>query len=126
MNSSLLKQELRKVSLWDKIGSKLSTSPSSNYCEFYDTWLSSFLVGVVEVTDIDMYTMSLKNNQGKTATFWVSNYPYSYGNREGVNTNHPHFTLRPSWKNVLKLRELQLSKKDELIERFSKERLECD
>ena len=128
MNLSLLKQRLREISLWDKVRSKLSVSPSDDYCELYDTWLTNFLEGGVEIIDIDIYNMELKNNQGKTATFWVENYPYSYGYRESpsVGISHPHFTSKPSWKNVFRLRKLQLSKKDELIERFTKERLECD
>lgn len=128
MTFNELKQRLREISLWDKVRSKLSVAPSENYCHLYDTWLTNFLESGVEIIDIDTYTMELKNNQGKIVTFWVGNYPYSYGYKESpsVGISHPHFTSKPSWKNVFRLRELQLSKKDELIERFTKERLECD
>lgn len=112
-------EKLRDISLLDKIRSKIYKSPHErHYCEVYSLFISKFLESGVEISNIDEFTMTLVNGEGKSIKIWCSNYPYSYGCRLGVSTRHPHFDVYPSWEVVLKLRKIQLTKKQELIGRF--------
>lgn len=121
----VLNCELRKISIFDRLRARIFKYPSSLSisCELYDEWLDNFLNDGVVVISVTRHRMTLKNTHGKVVTFWVSNYPYSYGNRTGVHSDHPHWLLTPNWSLVLKLREIQLSRKEEIIENYKHEML---
>jgi hypothetical protein len=113
------KEKLRDISLLDKIRSKIYKSPNErHYCEAYSLFISKFLESGVEISSIDEFSMTLINGEGKLIKIWCDNYPYNYGCRLYVGTSHPHFDVYPSWDVTLKLRKIQLTKKQELINRF--------
>lgn len=121
MNYKELKKRLRDISLLDRLCSKIFTHPitQDKYDELYDEWLTGFLDSdpdmVVETPD--RYRLVLKSKSKGERKFCAENYPYSYGN-EDVMVGHPRHRLYPSWKNIIRLRELQLTKKDELLKKY--------
>lgn len=121
MNYKELKKRLRDISLLDRLCSKIFTRPISQYKydEIYDEWLTEFLDSdpdmVVEVPNI--YRLVLKSKSKGEREFLTYGYPYRYGN-EDVVVGHPRHRLYPSWKNIIRLRELQLTKKDEVLKNY--------
>ena len=115
-----LKKELRDISFFDWVRSKLFKYPTvlGDTCEYYDQWLSDFLNEGVEVVTNELHTLGLKNKKGVTVEFWVSNYPFAYGNRYDVSPTHPHYYLYPDWELVLKIRKIQLSRRDEIFKAY--------
>lgn len=112
-----LKRSLRDISVIDIIKSKIFNSPStfnSHYCEPLSESINEFLDGNPEVVDIDACNMTLRDAKGKSLTFWVANYPYSYGSVDG------HVCRYPSWSVVLRLRAIQLKHRDVVINNFIK------
>lgn len=112
-----LKRSLRDISLWDRFCSLIEKSPvtfGESYNEIYDKSLSDFIDGGVEVVDIGRYEMTIKSKQtGKCITLWVSNYPYSYAYGYSSSCGR----MFPSWKTILKVREIQLTHKEKVIAR---------
>lgn len=122
-----LECSLRKISIFDRLKAKIFKYPDSlRNCEIYDEWLDNFLSDGVRIISITRHRMALKNTHGKVVVFWVSSYPYSYGYRNDVQSDHPHWLLTPNWSLVLKLREIQLSKKQEIIENYKHEMLTAE
>ncbi|QKN84454.1 hypothetical protein MARILYN_46 [Vibrio phage Marilyn] len=115
-----LKYRLREISIFDRLKARVFKYPSSysSNCETYDEWLDDFLSDGVQIVSVTQYNMTLKNAHEKVVTFWVENYPYSYGCRNDVTSSHSHWKLTPKWSLVLKLREIQLSRKQEVIENY--------
>jgi hypothetical protein len=113
------KKELRDISLSDIIRSKIFKSPSKKgYCELYSLFLRKFLQGGAEIANIDEFSMTLVNKENKSIRIWCGNYPYGYGCRFDIGTKHLHHNLYPSWDIILELRKIQLTRKQELINRF--------
>lgn len=123
-----LNHKLREISIFDRLKARVFKYPSSfsRNCETYDEWLDGFLSDGVQIVSITQYDMTLKNAHGKVVTFWIANYPYSYGYRNDVTFRHPHWSLTPKWTLVLQLREIQLSRKQEIIENYKHEMLTAD
>jgi len=123
-----LKNELREISWLHRLRAYLFEYPNScgEKNEPYNEWLDTFLNEDIEIVSIDDKKMSLKSKNGILAQFWVSNYPYSYGNRHDIEPPHPYWFSYPNWKLVLRLRELQLSRRSEIITNYNKEMTKCN
>lgn len=115
-----LKRSLRPISISDRISALLFKSPinASSPCEVFNQWLSRFLSNDPRVKKISEYYMTLEDSEGQRATFWVANYPHDYGKVHQLKSNHPHKGKQPSWKNILHLRTIQLSKREFLIAEY--------
>lgn len=113
--------ELRGISVFDRLKSKIFRYPafsSKAHCEIYDKWLNDFLNAGVKVVFIDRYKMILENSYGTQITFCVANYPLAYGHRYDVGSSHAHCGITPNWSLILRLRELQLSRAQEVIDYY--------
>lgn len=115
-----LKNELRGISILDRVRASIFKYPVSigDTCELYDQWLCDFLDSGADPVKTTKHEMTLSSDDGRTATFWVANYPYSYGNRSDVDTLDSHWLIYPRWDLVLRLRKLQLMNKQEVIEDY--------
>lgn len=115
-----LKYHLRDISILDRIRSFIFKYPVSigDTCELYDQWLCDFLDSGADVVTTDVHSMRLCTDDGRVAEFWVGNYPYSYGNRDDVNSSHCHWLLYPRWDLVLRLRALQLESKNKIMDNY--------
>ena len=120
-----LKNDLREISVIDRIRARMHKYPSNigDTCELYDQWVCEFLDSGVAVVKVDRHVMTLSSDDGRTAEFWIANYPYSYGNRCDVGVSDNHWGLFPRWDLVLRLRELQLISRQEIIDNYRYEML---
>lgn len=109
-----ISKKLKPIGFTEKVLSKIFKKPllsTSDNCDYYDEWLCDFIDSGVTVTHVDLYTMTLKSKSGDEKTFWVENYPYGYG---GI----PYTSVMPNWRGILKLRNIQLSVKDRVINKY--------
>ncbi len=119
-----LVKKLKPISWFDKVRSyifKSSGTFSGDYCEVYSDWLESKLDNMDKSTlKVDPCQLIFKTTTGEDITLWVSNYPRYYGYNTGFNVPHERRNKHPSWKVILKLREIHLSQKDKILEDYKK------
>jgi hypothetical protein len=118
-----LLKEWRDISWWDKLRSKFQDTPATfgKYNQAY----SNFILNIVtdpnlEVVEINKYRMVVIL-KGEEYSFWIANYPYSYGTLKGLHTNHKWFHSEVNWEAVLKVRELQMKYKKSFFAKYDED-----
>ena len=119
---SKLYNEWRDISLWDKLRSLFQPTPAN--CVEYNQAYSDFVIKILtcetlEVLCIDKYEMKISSN-GNIYTFWISNYPYSYGTIK-LDYGHRWFYSKLTWEAVLMVRRLQLKHREEFFRKYDEE-----
>jgi len=117
-----IERSLRPISWLDRLRAKLFKSPStfgSHYCHFLSSELSTFIDSGAVVTKVCAHHMTIRGASGKEITIWCANYPHSYGNIErGGNPSGDYLNKYPSWEVILKLRKMQLEKRELVINKY--------
>ncbi len=124
MNYQTLVKKLRPINWFDKLRAcifKSGCTFSGDYCEVYSDWLDNKLANMdINTLKVDTHSLTFKTTSSEHVKLWVANYPYNYGNDESYNSPYERRNKYPSWKVVLKLREIHLSQKDKILENYKK------
>lgn len=118
-----LLKEWRDISLWDKICSKIWSTPSTfgNYNQAYSDYILSLLDNPsLKVIEVSKHTMKI-SSRGKIYEIWISNYPYYYGKIEKLGLNHKWFHSNLNWEAILKVRKLQLQYREQFFREYDEE-----
>lgn len=120
IKDELLKDLIKPISLWDKIKATIWKYPALyDHSQFYDEWLEDFLDQGVEILEVTLVSMTLRNTKGVVEKFDTVQGCSKYGAKYWGS-------YAPTRKLQLRLRELQLTKREELIEIYKKRVLEDD
>lgn len=114
-----LEKSFRDISWWDRVCAYFCKDPSllENACSVYDEWLNSKLDDMdINTLDVTEYSTAFLTKGGEKVKLWTANYPYSYGRYDGFDDNKRG--KYPYWTTILRLREIQLTKKQEVLDDY--------
>lgn len=115
-----LEYNLRPISIWDRIVSLIYRAPAnSRYCDIYDQWLNERLDSIISVEKCEEHELVLSTKKGHVS-IWVSNYPYHYGG-PSIGMHQKFISRTPSWRTIIKIREIQLSHRDKVIRHYKED-----
>lgn len=124
MTYQSLVKKLRPISWFDKLRSYIFKSGctfSGDYCEVYSDWLEVKLNNIdIGTLKVDPYELTFKTISGEAIKLWIADYPRHYGNDDNYSSPSERRNKYPSWKVILKLREIQLSQRDKILEDYKK------
>ena len=118
-----LLEEWVDISWWDRLRSKFQRTPA--IVGIYNMAYSSFIVGIVTHPELEVVEVHAQEMvvvlKDKKYSFWIANYPYSYGNLTGLRWGHKWSHSYLNWEAVLKVRELQLRHKQTFFEKYDED-----
>ena len=115
------KDDWRDISMWDRFRSLYQKTPAifGEYCDEFDKWLNSKLDTHTEIKSFSHYEMTITDGSS-SITLKIGGYPHHYGTLD-CRTYSTFWRKNPRWETVLRIRALQLTKRDEHISNYIEE-----